>query len=147
MNPSYQDILDATDILPVWWDGNGTPRFAAFHPNMQGIYDHYALLAEIACQNCSKRFLVAEGWTSHYVWTGGDFGKIVEDYHYGDPPQHGCIGDTMNCIDLRIVEAWTRGRDGLLLNDGDDMGWQLIPELKDFDLMQDWAKGLGYDKV
>lgn len=28
--------------------------------------------------------------------------------HYGDPPNHGCTGDTMNCYDLKIVEFWVR---------------------------------------
>jgi hypothetical protein len=138
MNPSYQDILDATDIPPIWWDGNGTPRFAAFHPNMQGIYDHYAVLAEIACQDCSERFFVADGYPQ--LREGDVFEESVKNYHYGDPPQHGCIGDTMNCIDLRLVEVWTRG-----VNDPFG-GWTLLRELKDFDIRQDWAKGIGYDQ-
>ena len=30
---------------------------------------------------------------------------------YGDPPVHGCVGDTMNAIPVRVLEFWVH--DGL----------------------------------
>jgi hypothetical protein len=30
--------------------------------------------------------------------------------HYGDPPNHGCVGDTMNCEDISIKEFWEKPR-------------------------------------
>jgi len=32
--------------------------------------------------------------------------EIITNFGYGDPPTHGCVGDTMGCWVLRCVEAW-----------------------------------------
>jgi len=38
------------------------------------------------------------------------YGKMrpPRELHYGDPPRHGCVGDTMNCDDLEVLEVWHR---------------------------------------
>jgi hypothetical protein len=41
------------------------------------------------------------------TWLGAK-DKNYTPFHYGDPPAHGCVGDTMNCYDLRIVEFWVK---------------------------------------
>ena len=51
MLPDYSDILDAAGRQPDWWTHDGVPRFAPFTPPMLGVYDEFALLAEIACQS------------------------------------------------------------------------------------------------
>lgn len=115
MLPDYDDIRKAAgDKTPLWYDGNGVPRYAPFTPQMLGIYDDFALLVEIKCQSCGEHFLVGEGWTRHHILMAkGEveivtrtLRKLAENYHYGDPPRHGCVGDTMGCIEVRIVEAW-----------------------------------------
>lgn len=78
---------------------------------MLGIYDTYAVLVEIACQGCKNHFLVGEGVTRYRIFPKPAFNsleELVKNYHYGDPPSHKCAGagESMNCIDLRILEAW-----------------------------------------
>lgn len=128
MNRSYADITSRLGE-PLWWDGHAVPRYEAFKPEMCGVYDRYIAYLEIACQACVRRFHVAvcvDGmfpvWhPSEVQWgPGGNGWSLTADnmphredagiWHYGDPPRHGCIGDTMNCIDLRIVEFWERTR-------------------------------------
>ena len=59
MNPDFSDIIDAVGREPLWfYDWTGVPRYVAFSPDELGVYDHYALLVEIACQSCGRRFLV-----------------------------------------------------------------------------------------
>ncbi len=119
MNPSYRDIHEAAGREPEWYDDNGTPRFAPFDPMLLGVYDHFVILARIECQDCGKRFLVGCGWPTTRVVSWRENGKFdcrvssvtwetirPREFHYGDPPNHGCIGDTMNSIPLEIVEAW-----------------------------------------
>lgn len=115
MLPDYQDIKDAAgNKTPVWYDGNGVPRYAPFHPHMLGVYDQFALLMEIQCQSCNRKFLVGRGWQRHEVRFANGHTEVIthtlrdlaETWGYGDPPRHGCIGDTMGCIPQRIVQAW-----------------------------------------
>jgi len=37
-----------------------------------------------------------------------DARKLSDVLHYGDPPQHGCVGDTMNSVPIRVIEFWHR---------------------------------------
>lgn len=54
--------------------------------------------------------------------------------HYGDPPNVDCCaaGPTMNCLDLRVVEFWTRGPivSGQLEDAIKAMEWRRVPELE-----------------
>ena len=116
MLPDYSDIIDAASgQKPLWYDGNGTPRFAPFAPNMVGVYCREAILYLIRCQSCRRRFAVAEG-RNWYEACEHDVNHLnsmtadtVRELHYGDPPRHDCTGDTMNCDDIRILEFWRRG--------------------------------------
>jgi len=31
---------------------------------------------------------------------------LIEGWAFGDPPNHGCVGDTMGSIEIRCVQAW-----------------------------------------
>ena len=124
MHQNYPDIRERIAEEPTWFDRNGTPRYGAFHPsNSPNIYANEIALVEIACQDCGRRFLVeiqSESWFDRFE-LGNAIRRWIKEgqnanhtpVHYGDPPAHGCVGDTMNCEDLRIVEFWHRhGRPG-----------------------------------
>lgn len=114
MLPDYNDITSRISEAPTWYDGHGVPRYGSFDPKSLGVYDIIAVLVEIECQSCARKILVGEGWTDYsFVWgheepVKWNLDDVVERYHYGDPPCHGCVGDTMNCIDHRVIEAWDR---------------------------------------
>ena len=113
----YNDIKSRISEEPKWYTTQGVPRYCDFSPRETGVYVKYALLAEIQCQACHKSFLVGEGYNREN-WNAlmrgdeknymNDLNRIVTHYHYGDPPNHGCMsaGDTMNCEDIRFVEVW-----------------------------------------
>lgn len=165
MLPSYHDIHEAiaeAGMLVKWYDENGCPRACDFHVNHLGVYDEIALLVEIACQDCGQRFFVGEGWSSFQLYMReGDPNRdpdadphgpaqsykiedIAEKYHYGDPPIHGCIGDTMNCVEVRIVEAWSK--DGKETEKKPGIGlvvtkmpvWTRRPDIEAYDIIPDW---------
>lgn len=120
MNHHYNDIRSRIAEPPLWFDTNGVPRYEPFRPRLiSNIYAFECCLAEIACQNCGHRFLVAFSWSRIEVGLdaqGVAWGKMHEPLtpeqatllHYGDPPNVECCpsGPTMNCLDLRIVEWW-----------------------------------------
>ncbi|MHB1852933.1 MAG: hypothetical protein ACYCU6_12290, partial [Acidimicrobiales bacterium] len=128
MLPSYADIRALTDAEPVWYGDNGVPRYAPFHPRLLGVYDKIAVLAEIKCQSCAALLLVGRGTPLHtfHVPLGQievvqhSLEKLARGFVFGDPPRHGCpgAGETMGCIERRIVEAWERV----------DLGWVRRPE-------------------
>lgn len=120
MKASFLDIKDRIDEQPRWYDENGTPRYEEFSPDLSpNIYADEVILIEIACQHCREKFLVEMNWGIMHVvlevynkepfsvrltqWLRNRNGNFCP-IHYGDPPNHMCIGDTMNCIDLRIIE-------------------------------------------
>lgn len=115
-----RDYADITSRLgaPKWWDDHGVPRYEPFHPGMLGVYDDVAALLDIACQSCPRRFHVAMSTSLAWLCVRSKDRKISDGvplptlepgfYHYGDPPPHGCVGDTMNCEDLRVLEFWTK---------------------------------------
>ncbi len=109
MHHDYKDIRDRIPQEPEWFDMGGIPRYNKFKPDMiSNIYAHTAVLALISCQSCEEKFLVA----MHY-----DIFETMPEpkaLHYGDPPRHGddehrtCVGTTMNCNDLAVVEVWIK---------------------------------------
>jgi len=109
MHASYHDILSRISDPPLWWDQNGVPRFDPFQPCLcPDIYAEVVVLLEIACQDCEEHFCVE----MHYgIFTPMSDTRHPKMLHYGDPPRHGphCIGETMNCDDLRVLEVWKRG--------------------------------------
>ena len=125
MLPDYADIRALTDRAPDWFDGDGVPRYAPFTPDMLGVYDKFAVLVTIGCQGCRTTFLVGTGVPSYSLWGGEPkmwtLPELAENFHYGDPPRHGgCVGETMQCEDYRIVEAWEMRRG--------EYEWVRVPE-------------------
>ena len=121
---SYNDIRSKLGE-PLWWDEHGAPRYDEFTPRMLGVYDDIAVLYRIRCQDCPQEFLVASCESTidrmKLFWMFRDRDKdellkpdladFCEGLHYGDPPRHDCqggAGETMNCYDLEILEAWER---------------------------------------
>lgn len=106
MHPDYRDIKKRIKQKPKWYDMNGVPRYEKFKPSLaSSIYLTNVLLIEIACRECNKRFLV------EYYNQDSDlnYDKNYESIHYGDPPRHdNCTGEVIDCIDLRVVEFWSR---------------------------------------
>jgi len=138
MHPAYEDITSRIADPPKWFDANGVPRYDKFTPNISSnVYADEVALLKIACQQCGQEMFVevihdrmmaaAHGRSvptlveRMMAWDGlGDL-----PLHYGDPPRHepsdggDCIGgDTMNCIDLRLVELWRQKLGGI--------GWDCV---------------------
>lgn len=116
MLPDFTDITSRIAEPPIWYSEGGVPRYEPFSPRHLGVYDHYGVLYEIECQACGKHIQVGRG-LPHYGFVRHDDVLKAEFYSlqdllsgsgFGDPPQHGCVGDTMTSIDTRIVEAWSR---------------------------------------
>lgn len=105
MNHHYRDIT-ARLGAPQWWDEVGVPRYCRFGPDeTNNIYASQAILMEVACQGCDRRFPVA--------LTYGPLGELAADpdvLHYGDPPGAECCpaGPTMNSVPIRVLEFWER---------------------------------------
>ena len=118
MLPSYSDITSRIAEGPSWHDANGVPRYETFAPAMLGVYDDFAVLAEIACQACGRRSLVGAGWTRFDVFADPiierTLADLVESFDYGDAPRHDykemgrCAGETMSSEMVRVVEAWEK---------------------------------------
>jgi hypothetical protein len=128
MLPYYGDIIDRIEEEPIWYDQNGVPRYEKFKPDLApNIYADEVILLEIACQDCGRKFLVEMNWehTDLYLLRHSipnpSFSEVMRGWlktdkkeeswppvHYGDPPSHGCVGDTMNVYDLRILEFWRK---------------------------------------
>ncbi len=113
MHNDYGDIRSRISDEPLWFDDNGVPRYEAFSPMMLPcIYATQAALLEIKCQGCQRKFMVGIG--------NGFLPPTVlrkDELHYGDPPLHGCIGDTMNSMPLQVHEFWERSK----------MEWERVP--------------------
>lgn len=154
MLPNYQDIKDAAEGKnPLWYDGNGVPRYAPFTPDMLGIYIRFALLVEIECQSCAATFLVGEGWNQFGFYYGQDgptehtLKALAEGYHYGDPPRHGgCSGETMSCVDRQLLQAWEQvsasrvGPDGVRILT-EMPHWERNGEIEgSVDIYPEWAR-------
>lgn len=132
MLESYDDLRRRILEPPKWFDENGVPRYNETHPSLcPDIYADEVLFYEIACQSCDARFVVEENWSRHNlaaIVRGGENPSLSERVrlkriHYGDPPCWTCAsGATMNCIDIRTIQFWTR------LNA--DRDWARVPELE-----------------
>jgi len=100
MHESYIDIISRINDKPLWWDSNGVPRYDKFKPDMcPDIYAYMVILMQVACQLCHRKFKVE-------METRDDYKSGRLKPHYGDPPFHLCTGDSMNCVDLKILECW-----------------------------------------
>jgi hypothetical protein len=102
VHSDFKDIRCRISEEPTWFDMGGIPRYGEFSPEMiSNIYAHTVFLVRIACQACGEEFLVAMHFDVF------DRMPRPKELHYGDPPRHDdCMGDTMNCDDLEIVQAW-----------------------------------------
>lgn len=124
MKSNYRDIRERIPDEPTWYDENGCPRYAPFHPDLSpNIYAREVALLEIACQECGRHFLVEVNASPYFdeplgasllLWQErvkrGDKNATMP-IHYGDPPRHNgdcAAGDVMNCYDLCIVEFWVK---------------------------------------
>lgn len=106
MNADYEDITSRIEEKPQWWDANGVPRYGEFEPDMcPDIYSAHIALLRITCQACGKPFDV-EMHLDVIASLKKEFAPTA--WHYGDPPRHGCVGDTMNCMDIECLQAWVR---------------------------------------
>ena|SRR3990167_6240916 len=120
MKARYSDILSRVQEDPKWYDGYGVPRFDDFHPELcPDIYSHHVALVLIACQSCSQEFEVE----MHASWFDSLNFHIL---HYGDPPIHDCVGDTMNCEDLAVLQAWLKPQ----ASADEPYEWQRHPEFE-----------------
>lgn len=151
MHNDFKDITEKMG-KPVWYDALGYPRYSQFRPNeTSNIYADVVIYYRIACQSCREQFMVADSYTVYDLWSTKKFidykekvkmkddeaisdhilpffkSLSAEDFswfiHYGDPPSHGCVGDTMNCEDLNVVEFWLRGRKKLV-------SWERLAEFE-----------------
>lgn len=115
MKSNYRDIRDRIPEEPEWYDQNGVPRYGKFDPALcPNIYSNQVFLLKIACQDCHREFRVE----MHSDWY--DVVRHPSKLHYGDPPIHECVGDTMNCVDLEVLQVWRRL----------DHKWERVPELE-----------------
>lgn len=119
MKAQYEDITSRIPEQPTWYDMNGVPRYGPFQPKAcPNIYSHQIALMRIACQYCHRPFDVE-------IHDDGFFHQLGQPkkLHYGDPPIHDCVGDTMNCEDLAVLEVWSR-------DTADRLEWVRLPELE-----------------
>lgn len=119
MNPSYADIKQRAGN-PIWYSEGGVPRYADFHPNVCGVYNAYVAFVRIACQACKQEFSVASAVDMMNAalypvvlprmadTTDADAWDVIGSFHYGDPPRHDCVGDTMASVPLQILQFWKR---------------------------------------
>lgn len=126
MLESYEDIRRRIPDPPKWFDENGVPRYDDPHPSLcPNIYADEVLFYEIACQSCDARFVVEQSWSRYHRQPSLLSERVrLKQIHYGDPPCWACMsGATMNCIDIRTIQFWTR-----LNRDARD--WARVPELE-----------------
>jgi hypothetical protein len=128
MLPKYEDILALANAIgrrPLWWDEDGVPRFAPFHPRLLGVYDRYAALGELMCAACGKRMPVGVGRPGITITrdnvTTYDLADVIAVLEsFGDPPRHdderggsdgntGCAGETMTSTFTHLIETWVLG--------------------------------------
>lgn len=67
---------------------------------------------------------------------------IVKNWGYGDPPNHGCVGDTMGCYEIKTLEVWDLhfGKEvdnGIIKKWGEGIR---LGNLEEIDLTPDWLK-------
>ena len=105
MHTDYNDIKSRISEEPAWYDSNGVPRYGEFSVKAcPSIYANQVVLLRIACQVCKKEFDVE----MHGDWCNPI--EYPQKLHYGDPPAHNCTGDSMNCVDLEVLQVWVCDR-------------------------------------
>ena len=109
MKQEYRDITSRIKEPPLWWDEEGVPRYEPFRPTMCGdIYAQQAVLLEISCQACHRRFFVAG--TSRLPMARNPVVNVSSwrTSGYGDPPYDpDCpAGNTMTSETIRVVQFW-----------------------------------------
>lgn len=124
MNHHYSDIRSLSNAEPKWFDENAVPRYCEFTPDQTAnIYANKCVLVLIACQDCGRHFEVCLSSDSiqYYVQNDRTLWEGLQSLHYGDPPNVQCCpaGPTMNCVDVRILQAWEQEPFG---------DWQRKPE-------------------
>lgn len=110
MNNTFDDITDKLGE-PKWYDDKGVPRYKKFHPSVvSNIYAKKVAFLEIACQACGEKFKVAVHYGNNNIYKEFELpsAKGIKSFHYGDPPVHGCVGDTMNVDTVKILEFWQK---------------------------------------
>lgn len=118
MNAHYDDILKLIEQRPVWFDEHAVPRFCKPHPaDVANIYASEVVFAQIACQGCGGKFVVAFSIAATELF----YHKALplrdqisnQSLHYGDPPNIACChsGPTMNSEMVQVLEYWKRGKD------------------------------------
>lgn len=147
MLPDFADIHEAAGhVRPDWYDENGTPRYAVFHPDMLGVYDAYALLVTIACQSCAARFGVGLGWGRHDLFRMGllpagpsvdVLTELASGFKFGDPPRHGCGGDSMTSVAVRVEEAWEKGG---VPRPRAFPKWERRTDVEEVDVLPEWVR-------
>ena len=119
MYPNYSDIRNRIDETPKWYTQHGVPRYESFTPDLASdIYATHVLLAVVYCQSCGERFYVemvysyfdADPRLRMKRWLERENADRLIDwsFHYGDPPAHGCVGDTMNSLMQYVCQFWSR---------------------------------------
>lgn len=123
MLPAYDDILKLTAEPPKWFDENGVPRYAPFHPHMlASIYLSEGALLDVSCQLCERRFQAAvsavNSWEQMKASNDRPERSLTDlirgrEVHYGDPPNVGCCehGAFSSSVPHRVLEFWTRRAD------------------------------------
>jgi hypothetical protein len=119
MHPSYDDIKKLAGE-PMWYSEGGVPRYDDFHPKLCSVYNTYVALVQIACQACQREFSAAScvdmldmvqiklEMPRQQERPEQDAWDLIGSFHYGDPPRHACVGDSMNSVPLRVLQFWKR---------------------------------------
>jgi hypothetical protein len=110
----YEDIRKKIKEDPQWWDEHGAPRYCPFSPDsLSNIYAEEAVLLEIKCQGCDRKFEVgmSYGFCDKMEGTRTLSERVkARSIHYGDPPNVACCsaGSTMNSDPIRVLQFWQR---------------------------------------
>ena len=108
MKQSYEDITRRISEPPKWYDEHGAPRYNAFRPHdLANPYAYEAACLRGRCQVCHTRFVVAASRDRGQTYLFGGF-QVGDgwSFGYGDPPYHGCNGDSMLMIVMEVKEYW-----------------------------------------
>lgn len=134
MRTNYEDIISKLGE-PIWYDVYGVPRYCEYKPEEGTVYPEASCYMEIACQACQKSFNVVQERDKYHAGPpmvlpevkegDSDSWDTVGSFHYGDPPIHGCVGDTMNSVPIKVIEFWRRL----------DCRWEKIERLTNYNLM------------
>jgi len=138
MKPKFEDLRELGGE-PKWFGSKGEPRYCDFHPGRISPYAREAVLLRIECQACGEEFKVAiystplelHDYDIDSLEEAVKEGKGAKYLHYGDPPIHDCIGDTMNSIPREILQFWSR--------EPTSVEWGRLEEYEGTDLTPDWV--------